>query len=195
VLVGGLGLGGPDNSVVRTLAHNRTGPLTSLSLIGTDVGGAPVLPILVAVIGLAFAFARRWRVAAFAVFVLFTESATYAITTLVIHRQRPPVHRLDSLPSNDSYPSGHTAAAVAVYCGLVLLLTSRFTSARFRVPAWTVAVLMGLLVAFSRMYRGMHHPLDVLGGVVVGVGAILVALCACRVAGAAARQRRARPQP
>ena len=35
------------------------------------------------------------------------------------------------------------------------------------------------------MYRGMHHPLDVAGGLVVGVGALLVLLFACRAADAA----------
>ena len=194
VLIGGLGFGGPDNGFVRILAHHRTATLTSLSLVGTDAGG-PVLPILVAVIGIGFAIARHWRVAAFAVFVLFAESATYALTTLVIHRHRPAVHRLDSLPVNDSYPSGHTAASVAVYCGLVLLLTARFTNRTFRALAWTFAILMASFVAFSRMYRGMHHPLDVLGGALVGIGAILVLLFACRAAGAAADARsRTRPR-
>ena len=196
VLIGGLGFGGPDNGFVRTLADHRTATLTSLSLVGSDVGGAPVLPILVAVIGLGFAVARRWRVAAFAVFVLFAESAAYGITTLVIHRHRPAVHRLESLPVNDSYPSGHTAAAVAVYCGLVLLLTTRFTNTTLRALAWTFAILMASFVAFSRMYRGMHHPLDVVGGALVGIGAILVVLFACRAAGAAAdARRRTRPRP
>ena len=35
----------------------------------------------------------------------------------LIDRQRPHVHRLDDLPVNASYYSGHTAASVAVYCG------------------------------------------------------------------------------
>ena len=35
----------------------------------------------------------------------------------------------------------------------------------------------------------MHHPLDVAGGVLVGIGAILLLLFACRAAGAAAERR------
>jgi membrane-associated phospholipid phosphatase len=189
VLVSGLGLGSPDNGFIRTLAHHRSGTLTSVSSVGSDVGGSPVLPILVGVIGLAFAIARRWRIAAFAVFALVAESATYRITTLVIHRHRPSVHRLESLAVNASYPSGHTAASVAVYSGLVLLLTTRFTNSTFRALAWTFAILMTTFVALSRMYRGMHHPLDVAGGALVGIGAILVVLFACRAAGAAAEAR------
>jgi membrane-associated phospholipid phosphatase len=44
-------------------------------------------------------------------------------------------------------------------------------------------------VAVSRMYRGMHHPLDVGGGIVVGVAAIVVVVFACRTASAAAASR------
>jgi membrane-associated phospholipid phosphatase len=185
----GLGLAGTDESFNETLARHRDGTLTTLSEIGSQVGGAPVLPILVGLIGIACAFARRWLVAAFAVFVLTAESATYRVTTLVVPRDRPHVHRLESLPVDASYPSGHTAASVAVYSGLVLLLTTRFTSSLSKALAWTGAILLTTFVALSRMYRGMHHPLDVAGGVLVGIGAILLLLLACRTAGTVAERR------
>jgi membrane-associated phospholipid phosphatase len=79
---------------------------------------------------------------------------------------------------------------VAVYAGLVLLLTAHLTSDLRRALAWTGAILMVTFVALSRMYRGMHHPLDVLGGALVGIGAILVLLFACRAVEAAAERRR-----
>jgi undecaprenyl-diphosphatase len=189
VLITSLGLGGPDEGFVRDLADHRDGTLNTVSAIGSAVGGAPVLPILVGLIGLGFAIARRWRVAAFAVFVLVAESATYRLTTLVIHRERPTVPRLENLPADASYPSGHTAASVAVYSGLVYLATSRLTDGPRRALLWTFAILATTFVALSRMYRGMHHPLDVAGGVVVGIGAIMLLLFACRAAGAAAEAR------
>ena len=189
VLAGDLGLAGEDASVVKTIVDERSGTLTTLSEIGSQVGGAPVLPIIVGLIGLAAAAVKRWRLAAFAVFVLAAESATYRVTTLVVPRDRPDVRRLESLPVDASYPSGHTAASIAVYSGLVLLLTTRFTSSLSKALAWTVAILLTTFVALSRMYRGMHHPLDVAGGVLVGIGAILLLLFACRAAGAAAERR------
>ncbi len=188
---GGLGLGGTDESVNDTLAENRTGTLTTLAEIGTQVGGAPVLPILVGLIAIVCAFMRRWLIAAFAVFVLAVESATYRVTSIAVPRDRPSVPRLESLEPDASYPSGHTAASIAVYSGLVLLLTTRFTSSLKKALAWTVAILLTTFVALSRMYEGMHHPLDVAGGVLVGIGAILVLLFACRAAGSAAERRRA----
>jgi undecaprenyl-diphosphatase len=190
VLVSGSGLGleGADESFNDTLAQNRTGTLTTLAEIGSQVGGAPVLPIIVGLIAIVCAFLRRWLIAAFAVFVLAVESATYRVTSILVPRDRPSVHRLEDLEVDASYPSGHTAASIAVYAGLVLLLTTRFTSSLKKALAWTAAILLVTFVALSRMYEGMHHPLDVAGGVLVGIGAILVLLFACRAAGAAAER-------
>jgi membrane-associated phospholipid phosphatase len=184
----GLGLDGSDESFNRTLADHRTGTLTTLAEIGSQVGAA-VLVGLVALLAIVCAVKRRWLLAAFAVFVLAVESATYYVTSFAVPRERPSVPRLEGLEVDTSYPSGHTAAAVAVYAGLVLLLTSRLTSSLAKVLAWTAAILLVSFVALSRLYQGMHHPLDAAGGVLVGIGAILVALFACRAASAAAERR------
>ena len=120
------------------------------------------------------------------------EVSTYRLTTVFVHRDRPHVGRLENLPVAASYPSGHTAAAIAVYCGLALLLTSRFRNTWFRVACWTVALLLPLFVAMSRMYRGMHHPLDAGAGALMGLGALLVALFAARAAGFVVEQRERR---
>lgn len=188
----GLGLEKTDESFNDTLAENRSGFLTTLAEIGSTVGGAPVLPIVVGIVALVAAFKRHWLIAAFAIFVLAIESATYRVTSIVVPRDRPSVPRLENLEFDASYPSGHTAASIAVYSGLVLLLTTRFTSSLKKALAWTAAILLTTFVAMSRMYEGMHHPLDVAGGVFVGIGAILVLLFACRAAGAATERRAAR---
>jgi len=199
VLIRSGGLGGDDEGFVRDLVADRTPFLTDASFVGSTIGGAPVLPILVGLVAIVCAFMRKWRIAAFAVFVLVVESATYRVTSIVVPRERPDVPRLEDLPADASYPSGHTAASIAVYAGLVLLLTSRFKSRGARIVLWIAAILLPIAVALSRMYRGMHHPLDVAGGLVVGIGALIVLLFACRAAGAAAEahasapaQRRAR---
>ncbi|MET0557182.1 MAG: phosphatase PAP2 family protein [Solirubrobacterales bacterium] len=184
----GLGLGGTDESFNETLAAHRSGTLTTLAEVGAQLGAA-VLVVFVCLIVIACAITRRWRIAAFAAFALMLESATYFVTSFAVPSDRPSVPRLEKLEVDTSYPSGHTAAAVAVYAGLVLLLTSRFTSSLTRALAWTGAILLVTFIALSRMYEGMHHPLDVAGGILVGIGAILVALFACRAAGAAAERR------
>ena len=188
-------VGSADNSFVESLAADRTPLLTDVSSVGTAIGGAPVLPILAGLIAIVCALMRRWLIAGFAVFVLMVESATYRVSSLAVPRERPSVHRLEDLPADASYPSGHTAASIAVYAGLALLLTSRLSDRRARIVAWTLAVLLPVVVAMSRMYRGMHHPLDVASGVIVGIGAITVLLFACRAASCAQRSAAAERTP
>jgi membrane-associated phospholipid phosphatase len=183
------GIGAADERVNVWLAAHRTSSRTDASLVGSILAGGVVLPIVVGVIALVCAVLRKWRIAAFVVFALGVESATYRATTLVVHSHRPRVVRLEHLPVNASYPSGHTAASIAVYGGLALLLTSTFASGVFRAFAWTFVLAMVTFVATARMYRGMHHPLDVAGGIFVGIAAVTVLVFACRTAGAAAESR------
>ncbi len=183
------GIGAADERVNVWFATHRTSSRTAASLLGSILAGGRVLPIIVGSIGFVCAVLREWRIAAFVVFALAVESGTYRATTLVVHSHRPRVHRLEHLAVNASYPSGHTAASIAVYGGLVLLLTSSFTSGAFRAFAWTIVLALVMFVATARMYRGMHHPLDVVGGVVVGIAAVIVLVIACRAAGAAAESR------
>ena len=58
-----------------------------------------------------------------------------------------------------------------------------------RAVLWALAVAIPCYVGMSRMYRGMHHPLDVLGGALLGIGALCLIVFACRAAGAAADAR------
>ena len=179
------GVGAADEHVVVWLAAHRTPGRTDASLIGSIIAGGVVLPIVAGALALAAAVFRKWRLVAFFVFALAVESATYRLTTLAVHSHRPRVHRLESLPVNASYPSGHTAAAIAVYGGLALLITSRFTNVSVRIGVWLLAAAVVAFVAAARMYRGMHHPLDVGGGIVVGIAALCVLVLACRASGSA----------
>jgi membrane-associated phospholipid phosphatase len=181
------GVAGDDESLVRFLARHRSSGLTDASLVGSIMGGGVVLPIVAGVVALVAAVAKRWRLAGFLLFALAVESGSYRATTLLVHRHRPEVHRLENLPVNASYPSGHTAAAIAVYCGIALLLTSRIARRGAQVAIWLVAVLIPVFVAFSRIYRGMHHPIDVAGGVIIGIAALSALLLVTRAAGRATR--------
>jgi len=69
------------------------------------------------------------------------------------------------LPATYSFPSGH--ATVSFACAAVLALAVP----RLRVPLYALAAL----IAFSRVYVGVHYPFDVLGGALLGVG-IAIAL-------------------
>jgi membrane-associated phospholipid phosphatase len=181
------GVAADDESLVRFLSHHRSNGLTHASLIGSIMAGGVVLPIIAGIGALVALLTKHWRLAGFLVFALAIESGSYRATTLVVHRHRPGVHRLENLPVNASYPSGHTAASIAIYGGLALLLTSRITNRGAQIAIWAVAALIPVFVAFARMYRGMHHPIDIAGGVLVGIAALSAIVLVTRAAGSAAR--------
>jgi undecaprenyl-diphosphatase len=76
----------------------------------------------------------------------------------VIPRARPHVHALVTRPHSHSFPSGHATASFA--CATFLALTFP--------RLWLPLVVLAAAVAWSRVYVGVHFPLDVLAGAVLG---------------------------
>lgn len=60
-----------------------------------------------------------------------------------------------------SFPSGHTGSSIAVALVLFFCMPRRYG-----IPALILAVL----IAFSRLYLGVHYLSDVLGGALIGIG-------------------------
>ena len=182
-----------DEWLPDELAQERTPFLNDVSYVVSEASGGIVLPAILVVLTAVCLVLRRFIVAAFMVFALALESATYRVTSWVTPRQRPDVERLEGLEPDASYPSGHTAASIAVYIGLALLATVLVKNRTARIAIWVVALLVPPAVALARIYRGMHHPLDTLGGVVIGILALfVVALGAARITRAAKAARDAR---
>jgi membrane-associated phospholipid phosphatase len=181
-----------DAGPVRWLADHRTPFLDDLSLIGSEISGGLVIPALVGAVVIIPALRRRWSLAGFVLAAILIESATYRTTVFFVDRHRPSVERLEALPVDASFPSGHVAASIAVYSGFSLLLTSRMSSTRAKALVWAAALAIPPIVAVSRMYRGMHHPLDILAGVLMGIAALMLALLLAQTARVVARKREAR---
>jgi undecaprenyl-diphosphatase len=122
---------------------------------------------------LAGALAIAWRRPAIAssVFVAVGAADLLAATLkLLIPRARPHVAALVALPHDHSFPSGHAATsfAGATVIGAI--------APRARVPLYVLAAL----VAWSRVYVGVHYPLDVAAGALLGVAVGLAVLRALR---------------
>ena len=130
-----------DEALISFLARHRSVGLTDASLVGSMIAGGVVLPIVAGVALIVAAVARHWRLAGFLLLTLAVESGSYRATTLVIHRHRPEVLRLEKLPVEASYPSGHTAASIAIYGGIALLIASRIENRAGRIAVWTAAAL------------------------------------------------------
>jgi membrane-associated phospholipid phosphatase len=183
------GLGEADEDFSQWLADNRSPTQEDVSWVGSTLSGGHVIPAVLGIGLVTFLIMRRWILAAFVVLVVAVESATYRVTSLIVERERPDVERLESLPVDASYPSGHTAAAVAMYGGLLLLLASRFENSVVRIVAIVLGVAIPLFVSWARLYRGMHHFSDVVAGLLMGLGALVILVFAARAARASTDRR------
>jgi membrane-associated phospholipid phosphatase len=181
-----------DRWLPEWLAERRRPWADDASWVGSRIGDVPVLPALVIATLIGAAVVRRLRIGVFMVTAIILELTLYRLGALAAPRERPEVPRMDDLPGDESFPSGHVAAAIVVYVGLALILSSAFRRTWASVLLWSVAIAVVLVVSLSRMYRGMHHPFDTLGGVLLGAGCLLVALVAVRAFGSAQRLRRER---
>lgn len=181
------GVGAWDNAVNDWFVSRRTSTLNTWTLWGSEIAMTPTVigALLVAVVVLGLG--RRWREAAFLVIAVSVEASAFLVTTLVVMRPRPTVPRLDASPPTSSFPSGHVAAGIALYVGLAILLSSHVRSVVLRVLIWLVVTAIPIAIGLSRVYRGMHHPTDVLASaLILGPGALLVAMLAARSSSAAA---------
>jgi membrane-associated phospholipid phosphatase len=185
------GLEATDERLPAWMESQRTPFLNDATYWMSQVG-AGVLIAVVAGTAIYFAFRRRWRIAGFLLTAIIVEVSTYRLIAGLVARNRPDVVKLDNLNNAHSFPSGHVAASVAVYCGIAVLLTSRFHERWLRLVIWAGAISIPVLVGVSRIYRGEHHPVDVVGGALLGAGAILVAVLATRVGIVADERRQAR---
>jgi len=170
-------LGARDLSVARWFADQRSHTVNHLAQIGAALADAYTLIPVIAIASVLFVVLfKRWNETVFLLTTILLEKAVFVTTTYIVNRDRPPVGQLDGAPPTSSYPSGHVAASVVFYvvCAIVICWHVRFTL--IRVLVWTIAILVPIAVAVSRMILGMHFLTDVTVGAVLGAVAIVIGL-------------------
>ena len=156
--------------------HLRTDMLTPFMKIVTFLGNGGWFWILCAVVLLAIPKTRKTGYAA-VLSLIFGVIVTNLLLKNIVARPRPfaaieALFPLIAKPTDFSFPSGHTTASFAV--ALVML---RMLPKKIGIPA----VVLAALVAFSRLYLGVHYPTDVLVGFVVALVGSLLAVWIVRM--------------
>ena len=99
------------------------------------------------------------------------ELIIYKIVKQIVKRIRPfeiieGANSLIKPPDKFSFPSGHTAAAF-----LMAVILSYFYP-MFKIPL----ILFASLIGFSRIYNGVHYPVDVFAGILLGTFSAQISL-------------------
>lgn len=163
-----------EAAVNEELQQERTPVLNQLTEIWSAIGNTEfIIGGCVLAIGLFWWRTREWWVAVTPGIAVAVQAAVFMLAALVVGRERPDVEHLDPAPPTSGFPSGHAGASVAFYLSLALL-ARRIRRPWLRYVATTLCVLVPVLVAYARLYRGMHHPTDV--GIGILNGLVCVAL-------------------
>lgn len=130
----------------------------------THLGDKGMIWILVSVLLLFFVKTRKTGVTCMLA-LLFSLILNNGILKNLVCRIRPydldpRIVPLIDRPKDYSFPSGHTGASFAA----AYVLYKRLPR-----PAGTGAVILAALIAFSRIYIGVHYPTDVLFGAASGI--------------------------
>jgi membrane-associated phospholipid phosphatase len=161
----------------RSTGWNRiTGDVTDVADTFEVAGVAAIVTIVLLI--------RRWGRKAFLLVAgLAIELSVFLMANKIVARPRPAVSHLGGTPSTFSFPSGHTAATVVLYCGIAVIVTVATTRRWPRVIMWALAVVLILAVGLSRVYRGEHYPTDVVAGLILGIGSLVAGVFIIRVTG------------
>jgi membrane-associated phospholipid phosphatase len=160
-----------DESVADWWVDHRTPALDTATVWGSGLADTFVKIAVTALLALAMRLAwKRWREPLMMVVPLVLEAAAFITVTYLIARPRPD-DGMESSPVDSSFPSGHVAAAAA-YSALVIIVFWHTRKWWIRALVIVVAAVIPMVVAISRMYRGMHFLSDVIAGAALGFAAV-----------------------
>ena len=155
--------------------HLRRSWLTAAMKIATFLGNGGILWLTACACLLVRQQTRRAALTAL-LSLVFSALVCNALLKNLVERARPfdkipGLQFLIRKPHDFSFPSGHTSSSFAV--ATVFLAT---------LPLWFGLTALGIaaVIAFSRMYLGVHYPSDVLCGMVLGILFGLAALIVLR---------------
>jgi undecaprenyl-diphosphatase len=128
---------------------------------------------------------RRWGTLVLTVVAVALADWSATGIKALVDRPRPPLRypepkTLVPVPHDASFPSGHAATSFAA-ATMLSLAFPRFAPA---------LLLLAAAVAFSRVYVGVHYPLDVIGGAALGA---LIAIALRRLVTVRLQSRQATP--
>ncbi|PVA09235.1 PA-phosphatase [Pelagivirga sediminicola] len=134
----------------------------------TALGGVTVLSIVTFAVMVFLVLQRRRASALFLAVAILGGVALSHLAKAGFSRPRPDLvpHGVDVVTA--SFPSGHSMMAAVTYLTLAVMLARTEGTLRMRAFYLAFAVLLTMLVGFSRLFLGVHWPSDVLAGWTLG---------------------------
>ncbi len=163
-----------DAPVMLAIHRFSSPPLDALVMALTTTGGR-LLPLVF--LGVGMVLWRQKRKTELVALGVSTGGSFILNTVLkaIFERPRPTVFPPLTVETTFSFPSGHAMIAVAFYGLLAVFLWQWRQRGLAAFSAGWIFV-----IAFSRIYLGVHYPSDVLGALAVGLFWLIVVVWAYR---------------
>ena len=167
----GLFLNNIDQSVAAWFIVHRTIVGVKVSTAITYLGNWQlVLPFMALIILYLLVKKQKQFIQPFILTVASAEVVTF-LGKLWFRRPRPLAAIWQ--PTDFSFPSGHASIAIAFYGYLAYIIIKSFNQ-RYQWLLTILAILLMVLIGFSRLYLGVHYLSDVLIGYLVGAAALIL---------------------
>jgi membrane-associated phospholipid phosphatase len=151
-----------DRHVTTFVVEHRTPVLDQAMQIATWFGSWVVIVVGFSIIaGLVSTHRLPLAALVFSAVVVGGEEIAVQLVKEMVQRPRPPSDIALVSAHGWSFPSGHTATAFAVYLVVAVLVAQTTRSRALTCLVWATALVMGTLVAVSRVELAAHWTTDV----------------------------------
>ena len=161
-----------DQKFINGTYRIREGWLTVVVKIFTNFASIYSVALITLLIVL---FMKDIKIKIFAVFNIAVTSLTNIVLKNIIKRPRPDVVALIT-ETGYSFPSGHSMIAIAMFGFLAYIIYRYMKNKYLKFFLASFSCVVGVLIALSRVYLGVHYFTDIVCGMVMGLATLVISI-------------------